>query len=225
MSDDIPEHPNLPDSEQEQEQEQEQEEVEAQVQEQVHVYDQPLIVHNQWSISPEYALYALVTFNFLWTVTKSVTEFTYTVGKSVWRTLQPDTYYFFQGYDAAYKASDYTRSGPGVPPVEWLYDSKKKTFMNPMGSQRSHHLPWLSAEIKHMNLNLYDITEFVESIRYFHDEGSSVPSATSVPSAEHVLSAWSLESGILLDKSGSLVLSVIDENGDGEEIPLYQRVQ
>ena len=211
MSDDIPEHPNLPDSEQEQEQE----EVEAQIQEQVH--DQPLVVHNQWSISPQYALYALVTFNFLWTVTKSITGFTYTVGKSVWKTLQPDTYYFFEGYDAAYKASDYTRSGPGVPPVEWVYDSKKKTFMNPMGSQRSHHLPWLSAEIKHMNLTLYDITEFVESIRFFHDEG--------VPSAEHVLSAWSLESGILLNKSGSLVLSVIDENGEGEDIPLYQRVQ
>ena len=223
MSDDIPEHPNLPDSEQEQEQE----EVEAQIQEQVH--DQPLVVHNQWSISPQYALYALVTFNFLWTVTKSITGFTYTVGKSVWKTLQPDTYYFFEGYDAAYKASDYTRSGPGVPPVEWVYDSKKKTFMNPMGSQRSHHLPWLCAEIKHMNLTLYDITEFVESIRFFHDEGvpsaTSVPSVTTVPSAEHVLSAWSLESGILLNKSGSLVLSVIDENGEGEDIPLYQRVQ
>ena len=77
-----------------------------------------------------------------------------------------------------------------------------------------------------MNLTLYDITEFVESIRFFHDEGvPSVPSATSVPSAEHVLSAWSLESGILLNKSGSLVLSVIDENGEGEDIPLYQRVQ
>ena len=217
MSDDIPQNNMLPVSDDEQEQE----EVEAQIQEQVH--DQPLVVHNQWSISPQYALYALVTFNFLWTVTKSITGFTYTVGKSVWKTLQPDTYYFFEGYDAAYKASDYTRSGPGVPPVEWVYDSKKKTFMNPMGSQRSHHLPWLSAEIKHMNLTLYDITEFVESIRFFHDEG--VPSATSVPSAEHVLSAWSLESGILLNKSGSLVLSVIDENGEGEDIPLYQRVQ
>ena len=214
MSDDIPQNNMLPVSDDEQEQE----EVEAQIQEQVH--DQPLVVHNQWSISPQYALYALVTFNFLWTVTKSITGFTYTVGKSVWKTLQPDTYYFFEGYDAAYKASDYTRSGPGVPPVEWVYDSKKKTFMNPMGSQRSHHLPWLSAEIKHMNLTLYDITEFVESIRFFHDEG--VP---SVPSAEHVLSAWSLESGILLNKSGSLVLSVIDENGEGEDIPLYQRVQ
>ena len=220
MSDDIPQNNMLPVSDDEQEQE----EVEAQIQEQVH--DQPLVVHNQWSISPQYALYALVTFNFLWTVTKSITGFTYTVGKSVWKTLQPDTYYFFEGYDAAYKASDYTRSGPGVPPVEWVYDSKKKTFMNPMGSQRSHHLPWLCAEIKHMNLTLYDITEFVESIRFFHDEGvPSVPSATSVPSAEHVLSAWSLESGILLNKSGSLVLSVIDENGEGEDIPLYQRVQ
>ena len=220
MSDDIPQTNMLPVSDDEQEQE----EVEAQIQEQVH--DQPLVVHNQWSISPQYALYALVTFNFLWTVTKSITGFTYTVGKSVWKTLQPDTYYFFEGYDAAYKASDYTRSGPGVPPVEWVYDSKKKSFMNPMGSQRSHHLPWLSAEIKHMNLTLYDITEFVESIRFFHDEGvPSVPSATSVPSAEHVLSAWSLESGILLNKSGSLVLSVIDENGEGEDIPLYQRVQ
>ena len=220
MSDDIPQNNMLPVSDDEQEQE----EVEAQIQEQVH--DQPLVVHNQWSISPQYALYALVTFNFLWTVTKSITGFTYTVGKSVWKTLQPDTYYFFEGYDAAYKASDYTRSGPGVPPVEWVYDSKKKTFMNPMGSQRSHHLPWLSAEIKHMNLTLYDITAFVESIRFFHDEGvPSVPSATSVPSAEHVLSAWSLESGILLNKSGSLVLSVIDENGEGEDIPLYQRVQ
>ena len=216
MSDDTPQNNMLPVSDDEQEQEQEQEQTQEQTQGHV-------VTYNQWSISPQYALYALVTFNFLWTVTKSITGFTYTVGKSVWKTLQPDTYYFFEGYDAAYKASDYTRSGPGVPPVEWVYDSKKKTFMNPMGSQRSHHLPWLSAEIKHMNLTLYDITEFVESIRFFDDEG--VPSATSVPSAEHVLSAWSLESGIVLDKSGSLVLSVINENGEGQEIPLYQRVQ
>ena len=219
MSDDTPQNNMLPVSDDEQEQEQEQEQTQEQTQGHV-------VTYNQWSISPEYAVYALVTFNFLWTVTKSITGFTYTVGKGVWKTLQPDTYYFFEGYDAAYKATDYSKSGPGIPAVEWVYDSKKKTFVSPMGSPLSHHLPWLSAEIKHANLTLYDITEFVESIRYFHDVGMpSATTVTTVPSAEHVLSAWSLESGIVLDKSGSLVLSVINENGEGQEIPLYQRVQ
>ena len=216
MSEGTPEHPVLPDSDTE----------EDQGQESVQRNTQPLVVHREWYISPEYTMYALVALNFVWDLTKTVTGFTYTVGKGVWKTLQPDTYYFFDGYDAAYKASDYSKSGPGVPVVEWVYDSKKKTFVNSMGSQISHRLPWLSAEIKHMNLSLYDITEFVESIRYFHDQGvSSATAVPSVPSAEHVLSAWSLESGIILEKSGSLVLSVINENGEEQEIPLYQRVQ
>jgi len=36
-----------------------------------------------------------------------------------------------------------------------------------------------------------------------------------------VIAAWSLESGIVLDKVGSLKLSVINEEGENEEVDLY----
>jgi hypothetical protein len=87
-------------------------------------------------------------------------------------------------------------------------------FTNPKGSSVVSRFPWLSAEIKYLDLTLYDITEFIESLRYCSDQ-------TNYPSAERVISAWSLESGIVLDKVGSLTLSIINEDGDTQHIPLY----
>ena len=175
---------------------------------------QPLFIRRQWYLSAEYVLPVLSLLNFLWALTSSIGGFGYTVGSGVWKSLQPNLYLFYEGYTYPYKATEFKLSGPGIPKIQWFYDSSKKIFTNPKGSSEISRFPWLSAEIKHLDLTLYDITEFIESIRYCSNE-------TEIPSAEHVISAWSLDSGIVLDKVSQLQLSVINEEGDNKHIPLY----
>lgn len=166
-------------------------------------------------MSPEYLLPVLSFLKFVWSITSTVGGFGYTVGSGVWKSLQPDLYFFYLGYNSPYKASDYKMKGPGIPSIEWFYDSSKKTFTTPNGSSVSRRFPWLSAEIKHVDLTLYDITDFIDSLRYYNDDETG-------PSAERVISAWSIESGIVLDKVGLLKLSVINEDGESQDIILYE---
>jgi len=175
---------------------------------------QPLFIRRQWYLSADYVLPVISFLNLLWAITATVGGFGYTVGTGVWKSLQPNLYLFYEGYDYPYKATEFKLSGPGIPSIEWFYDSSKKMFTNSKGSSVVSRFPWLSAEIKHLDLTLYDITEFIESLRYSSDE-------TKYPSAERVISAWSLESGIVLDKVGSLTLSIINEDDDTQHIPLY----
>ena len=174
---------------------------------------QPMNVR-RWYLSPEYLLPVISLVKFLWAVTNTIGGFGYTVGTGVWKSLQPNLYFFYVGYDYPYKATDYKMRGPGIPSIEWFYDSSLKTFTRLNGSSVSRRFPWLSAEIKHVDLTLYDITDFIESLRYYNDDETG-------PSAERVIAAWSLESGIVLDKVGSLKLSVINEEGENEEVELY----
>jgi hypothetical protein len=175
--------------------------------------DQQIV--KRWYVPTEYIVPLLSLVNTIWSVTASVGGFTYTVGSTIWKSLQPNLYIFYQGHDYPYKATDYKMTGPGVPSVEWFYDSSSKVFSTPSGSSSPRRFPWLSAEIKHVDLTLYDITDFVDSLRYYNTEEVA-------PSAERIIAVWSLESGIVLDKVGSLKLSVINEEGVDEEVSLYE---
>ena len=178
------------------------------------IVEQPQHVVRTWYLSPEYVLPLFSLIKFLWSFTNRIGVFGYTIGNVVWKTLQPNLYLFYAGYDYPYRASDYRMKGPGIPSIEWFYNSSNKVFTTANGSSMSRRFPWLSAEIKHVDLTLYDITDFVESLRYYNSE-------ETCPSAERVIAAWSLESGIVLDKVGSLKLSVINEDGETEEVDLY----
>ena len=169
----------------------------------------------RWYLSADYVLPVISVVKTLWSVGSSVGGFTYNIGSGIWKSLQPSIYIFYEGHDYPYRATDYKMTGPGIPSVEWFYDSSSKTFSTPTGSSSARRFPWLSAEIKHVDLTLYDITDFIDSLRYYNTEESA-------PSAERIIATWSLESGIVLDKVGSLKLSVINEDGENEEIELYE---
>ena len=165
-----------------------------------------------------FSLQAILFLQVVWTLLSRAFNVTQTVSTAVVRSLQSQLYVFFQGSTYPYRVQDYTISGPGVAPVEWYYNADTKVFLsanlyNTSNEYQTHHFPWLSGEIQYNELTLYDISEFLQQIRW---------AGSSRPSSALVLSVWSLHSGIVLNMRDGLVLKVIQE--DGTESTLNVRV-
>jgi hypothetical protein len=151
---------------------------------------------------------AFLLLNTGYTVTKRVS-------KGLIRSLQEEVYVFFANTPYAYRMQDTVLTGPGVPPVQWYYKASTKQFIsgalyNATDDYVFHHLPYLSAEIKYNNLNLYDISEFLEGIRWAGEQA---------PTPAVLLSVWSLTSGVVLNTNG-FSLAVISEQGQEQTIAL-----
>jgi hypothetical protein len=166
-------------------------------------------------------LYTLKFLMFSWSFVSTVSSFVGTVGKGVVRSLQPETYVFFEGSTHPYSLRDLNLRAPGVAPIAWYYDAKKHEFLSSRLFENSshyhtHHLDYLASEIKYNDLVLYDISDFIDSVRWAGEEQETAPSA------ECLLAAWSLDSGVVLQKTQSLFLSVINGEGNTVRISLGQ---
>lgn len=166
-----------------------------------------------WEIPPELGVKALAFMNMTWNVLSQVGTFIWSVGKGIWRSIQPENYVFFTGSSYPYNMNDLNLNSPGVAPIAWYYNASRRIFVaghlhNTSENFRTHHLPFLSAEIKYNDLALYDITEFMEKVRWAGD------SEKEPPSANILLAVWTLHTGIVLYSSDSLKLVVIDDEGN-----------
>jgi hypothetical protein len=140
------------------------------------------------------------------------------VGRGVQRSFQDDVYVFFKDSVHPYFVKDVQLNVSGTPEVEWYYNSKTHTFIsanlyNTSETYHTHHVPFLTAEVKYDDLTLYDISEFVNSVRWAGEN-------EAMPSVSHLISAWSLSSGIVLKRSPQMKLSVINTDGNETAIPL-----
>jgi hypothetical protein len=140
-------------------------------------------------------------------------------GKAVRNSFRDEQYVFFEGSSFPYKLEDLHLDSPGVPAVEWYYNATTNTFITARlyaNSQQftKHHIPYLAAQIKYNELTLYDISEFVDSVRWAGEEGEVMPNV------DHLVSAWTLSSGIVLRRSPTMVLSVINTDGNDAQISL-----
>ncbi len=165
-----------------------------------------------------FSLQALLFLQMMWTVLSRAANVTQSVSVGVVRSLQTQMYIFFQGSTYPYRLQNYTLSGPGIAPVEWYYNADTKVFVssnlyNTSNEYQTHHFQWLSGEIQFNGLTLYDVTEFLQQVRW---------AGAAQPSTALVLSAWSLHSGIVLNMRDGLVLKTI--NQDGTESLLNVRV-
>ena len=156
-----------------------------------------------------FGIQTLLFMQFVWVILSRAANVTQTIGLGVVRSLQPQIYIFFQGSAHPYRLQDYTIGAAGVAPVEWYYNADTKVFIssnlyNTSNEYQSHHFQWLSGEIHYNGLTLYDITEFLQQIRW---------AGASRPSVALVLSAWSLHSGIVLNIREGLFLKAINEDG------------
>ncbi len=140
-------------------------------------------------------------------------------GKAVRASFQEQQYVFFEGSSFPYKLDELQLESPGVPAVEWYYNATTNTFITARlyaNSQHftKHHIPYLAAQIKYNDLTLYDISEFINSVRWAGEDGETMPNV------DHLVSAWTLSSGIVLRRSSTMVLSVINTDGDDVQLPL-----
>lgn len=163
-----------------------------------------------------FGLHALLWLQVLWTLVSRVATTTRTVSLSVVRSLQTQLYVFFQGSSYPYRAQTTTLAGPGIAPIEWYYNADTKTFLsstvyNSTNEYETHHLEWLAGEIKYNDLVLYDVSDFLQQMRWAGAER---------PSAALVMAAWSIHSGIVLNFRDGLILKTINEDGTEGSLPL-----
>jgi hypothetical protein len=141
------------------------------------------------------------------------------VGHGIKRSFQEEIYIFFKDSSYPYSVNDVKFNQSGVPEIEWYYNATKNTFLTARlytNSQtyHTHHIPFLTAEVKYNDLTLYDISDFINSVRWAGEEGEPMPDV------DVLLSAWSLSSGIVLKRSEQMNLCVINTDGNETKVPL-----
>jgi hypothetical protein len=172
-----------------------------------------------WQYTQQIGLQTFLFLQVVWNFISYVASTTQTISKGVLRSVQKQLYVFFEHSNHPYRAQEIHLTGAGVAPVEWYYDADKSLFISSAlytttTDYETNHLEWLCGQIKYNNLVLYDISEFLQQIRW---------AGRVKPSVSRVLAVWSLHSGIILNAGEGLTLQTINE--DGTESTLVLRGQ
>lgn len=131
-----------------------------------------------------------------------------------------EVYVFFKGDSTPYHSRHVTLDGPGIASVAWTYNKNTKTFKSSNATTQTHakYLEWLSASIQYNGLNLYSLDDVIEGTHYLDSTGT-------MPSNDILVAAWSLSSGIVLDKTIDLKLFIIHSDGREETVSLWKPFQ
>lgn len=166
------------------------------------------------------ALMLLRVFTFLSSFLRGTWSVVQTVGNGLKKSFTDDIYVFFEGSDHPYRLDEIRLDSPGVPHIAWYYNATKNTFVtsrlyNNSQHHSFHHIPFLSAEIKYNELTLFDISEFMNGVRWAGEEEEEMPSVN------HIVSAWTITSGVVVKRGEGMILAAI--NSDGNDVNLALR--
>lgn len=144
-------------------------------------------------------------------VLESVINKIINVGYLTYKSIQPQIYIFFENNIHTYNILDVKNKGDAISKIEWYYIKDNKLFTKNLNDNFSmkNHISWLSATINLNDKVLYDLSDYINDLHYIGDEK---------PSFKLVISAWSLDSGIVLDNTLDLKIEIIDNNGDMSEL-------
>lgn len=168
---------------------------------------------SQWITKESLLYWGIHITSLLWNYSSLAAYYVYKAAQGAYRGVQNQSYLFFEHSTVPYQASHVKLNTPGAPTVEWTYDFDSRTFRSSSASADEHpkHMPYLTAEVYHQELSLYDLTEFVQGLHY---------TGTTAPSVRHILAAWFLHTGILLDLSLPMSLKVFTEEGEEKTVSL-----
>jgi hypothetical protein len=122
-------------------------------------------------------------------------------------------YLFFELNPAPYSALAVNESASGSARAEWVYNADKRIFTEYGAAGGSNKpLPILSLEVLYKEKVFYDLTDFAETIRVRTTEGKLAP---CIP---HILGAWSLSSGIVLDATRGFEVRLVDMEANTFEV-------
>lgn len=127
----------------------------------------------------------------------------------------PQSYYCLESYTTPVKDTRVNTHSAGSAKCEWLYEVGSQRFIalgdyavHANGGQRGRPLPILSMEIVDKDKTLYDLTEFLESVRV---HGAS---SATMPSLQHIIGAWGITSGVVLNRKGEYVARMMTTDAD-----------
>ena len=145
-------------------------------------------------------------FNFVSTASITFFETCSRAWKAFEESVGSKQYFFYERNPAPYFYLSVNESGKGSAVPQWLYDTNTKTFTEFAEQQGgvTKPLPILSLEIMHKDKVLYDLTDFIEMLRVNSSDGELAPSIA------HLLGAWSMHSGIVLDPERGFEVQMID---------------
>lgn len=147
----------------------------------------------------------LTLYNRVYEYSRPILSFAQRLYTNIYSTFYPETYYFFEGSSHPYSSLIAKKEGLAVATLEWTYIKDTHRFLDTSITIKDHPISWLSAEIKQDSHVLYDITPFLEQVRW---------RGLAMPSADHILEAWSLDSGFILNKKLHLNLEYINDEGE-----------
>jgi hypothetical protein len=154
-------------------------------------------------------------------VTKITETGVYTAKKifqAVYGVFVPESFIFFKGIAYPYpEAGINTATSVSATPL-WRYLPETKEFFSwgPEASfadlVTSHTLPVLSMDIYEGKKLVYDLTDFIEKIRVYDHRIVGMS-----PCIAHILSAWTVSSGVVLDPSRPFKVHYITDEADTVE--------
>ncbi len=158
-------------------------------------------------------------FNLLSTIVGGCLENCKRAWSSLEESLSSKVYIFFNNNPSPYFIKSVNEKASGSATPEWIYDSATKTYTQYDSEDEdpgfNTPLPILSMEITYKDKVYYDLTEFIETIRVKAD------SEDMSPCISHLLGAWSLSSGIVLDATRGFEVKMIDSRANIVEASIY----
>ena len=134
----------------------------------------------------------------------------------------PPTYLFFPGNEVPYQYRLVNVDAAGSAKPEWSYVPETNQFvewpfLDAADTKLSDPLPILSMEIIDAEERvLYDLTDFIEKVKVYTDKfyGAS-------PCIAHIIGAWALSSGVVLDHVLDLKVRFINTSADTRLLSIY----
>lgn len=133
------------------------------------------------------------------------------------------THLFFEDISTPYDKLSVNIGTPSSAIPQWYYRSDTKTFVewslefqtmdDAMQSLTAENIPILSMAVVDEERVIHDLTDFLETVRVFH-------SASKFPSIAHIIGAWSLASGIVLNTRKEYYVNIITNTADMIAMPI-----
>jgi hypothetical protein len=169
-----------------------------------------------------FTFWLLSTYNYAANTLGATKKFATKLLNALYTLFNPETYIFFDRVSHAYpalKVNPYA-STSAIP--MWTYNSDTHEFFEwPMvaSSQAGDQLPLLSMEIVEDGNIAYDLTDFIETIRVYNACGE-----VCAPYICHIIGAWTLSSGIVLDPYKNFTVHLITNDGDSQRVNLNDMI-
>lgn len=167
-----------------------------------------------------WTILAIRTFNILYNALQTSIWASKKTYAAVTDAFAEEVFVFFKGDSTPYHARHVIQDGPGIASIAWTFNKNTKTFTSSNAAPHTHakYLEWLSASIQYNGLNLYSLDDVIEGTKYVDANGV-------MPSNDILVAAWSLTSGIVLDKTIDLKLFIIHSDGHEEVVSLWSQYQ